>query len=233
MGYVAGFAALVGILALLRWAANAPPAQVAKALRFTLPGALGLAGAALTFAGRAGAGSMLIVLAMALFGRVRGVQGGSTKGAGARSTVRSDRLEMELDHDTGDMDGIVRDGPYDGMPLSMMNAEQHESLWRSFEDDAESRALLETYLDRKAPGWRERLDSRGGGGQRGAPGAGAMTEQEAYDVLGLEPGADEAAIRKAHRRLMQRVHPDLGGTDFLAARINAAKDFLLSTHRKS
>jgi DnaJ homolog subfamily C member 19 len=55
-----------------------------------------------------------------------------------------------------------------------------------------------------------------------------MTREEAYQVLGLEPGANEAAIRAAHHRLMRAAHPDSGGSDWLAARINQARDVLLS-----
>jgi DnaJ-domain-containing protein 1 len=96
--------------------------------------------------------------------------------------------------------------------------------------DAESRQLLETYLDGRFPVWREDAHAHDGDRERVAPGAGAMTKQEAYKVLGLETGASAADVRKAHRRLMQRLHPDLGGSSFLAARINEAKDILLSDH---
>ena len=95
---------------------------------------------------------------------------------------------------------------------------------------SESRQLLETYLDGRFPVWREDTKANGGDGKGVAPGSGAMTKEEAYKILGLETGATAADIRKAHRRLMQRLHPDLGGTSFLAARINEAKDVLLSNH---
>ncbi|HEY4136402.1 MAG TPA: DnaJ domain-containing protein [Alphaproteobacteria bacterium] len=77
----------------------------------------------------------------------------------------------------------------------------------------------------------------GGGGRPGGPNPGpgqqrprppgGMSRADAYAVLGLTPGADEAAIREAHRRLMARVHPDKGGSDYLAAQINRARDVLL------
>ena len=103
-------------------------------------------------------------------------------------------------------------------------------LYRELAGDCESRQLLETYLDGRFPVWRRDAKANDGDGQGVAPGSGAMTKEEAYKVLGLEAGATAADIRKAHRRLMQRLHPDLGGSSFLAARINEAKDVLLSNH---
>jgi DnaJ-domain-containing protein 1 len=80
-------------------------------------------------------------------------------------------------------------------------------------------ALLEAWLDRTDPAWREEPPP--------APAAGPMTRAEALAVLGLAEGASEADIRAAHRRLMQSAHPDRGGSDWLAARINEARAVLL------
>jgi DnaJ homolog subfamily C member 19 len=66
-----------------------------------------------------------------------------------------------------------------------------------------------------------------GGSRSGAARSGAMTRDEAYEVLGLHPGASEPEIKEAHRRLMRGAHPDAGGSDWLAARINQARDILL------
>jgi hypothetical protein len=81
--------------------------------------------------------------------------------------------------------------------------------------------------------WRRWGSGFGGSGFTGAPrtppprqGA-AMTRDEAYQILGLKPGADADAIHAAHRRLMRAAHPDTGGSDWLASRINQARDVLL------
>jgi hypothetical protein len=104
-------------------------------------------------------------------------------------------------------------------------------LSRELASDEESLRLLETYLDSRFPIWRDHMEAEPGDRQGGAPRSGGMTKEEAYEILGLEAGASPADIRKAHRRLMQRLHPDVGGSSFLAARINEAKDVLLSNHR--
>jgi DnaJ-domain-containing protein 1 len=114
--------------------------------------------------------------------------------------------------------------------LGAMGLAELQQLYRELPGDPESRQLLETYLDSRFPVWRKDAETNGGEGLGVAPGSGAMTKEEAYKVLGLEAGAAAADVRKAHRRLMQRLHPDIGGTSFLAARINEAKDVLLSNH---
>ena len=121
-------------------------------------------------------------------------------------------------------------GSHEGRVLGSMSLAELRTLYDELAADGESRQLLETYLDGRFPVWREDAKPDRDDRQGVAPGSGAMTKEEAYKVLGLETGASAADIRKAHRRLMQRLHPDLGGSSFLAARINEAKDVLLTNH---
>lgn len=147
---------------------------------------------------------------------------------GKRSQVRSALLAMELDHDSGGMTGQAIAGVFAGRDLDTLSLVEIAALMRDcLAQDPEGARLLEAYLDRRTPGWREHADRHGHAGQGGAPGAGAMSQQEAYEILGLQPGAGEQAVREAHRSLMKRIHPDAGGTGGLAARVNQAKDVLL------
>lgn len=147
---------------------------------------------------------------------------------GATSKVGSTLLEMELDHDTGAMTGNVKAGALAGRGLDSLTMTELSALMREcLMRDPEGARLLEAYLDRRSPGWREDAQRNGDTGQGGPPGAGAMTQQEAYEILGLQPGASEDAVREAHRALMKRIHPDAGGTSGLAARVNQAKDVLV------
>ena len=149
------------------------------------------------------------------------------KSSGQRSHVRSAFLEMELDHDTGAMNGLVIAGRHRGASLDRLDVATLTGLLSDFDD--ESRALLMAYLDRREPGWRENAQGDAATGRSVA--SGKMTEQEAYQILGLEPGASVDDITQAHRRLMKRLHPDQGGSTYLAARINEAKEILLRRHR--
>jgi hypothetical protein len=134
---------------------------------------------------------------------------------------------MRLDHDSGALKGTVTAGSMAGRSLDELALTALEALLVEVGDDADSVALLEGYLDRRFPRWREDLEGDRAARPGRAADSGAMTDEEAYEVLGLAPGASEAEIRAAHRRLMKRFHPDQGGTSFLAAKINQAKDRLL------
>jgi DnaJ-domain-containing protein 1 len=97
--------------------------------------------------------------------------------------------------------------------------------------DEESRALLMAYLDRREPSWRDHAQGDAATGRgRSAWSSGKMTEEEAYQILGVQPGASAKDIGSAHRALMKKLHPDQGGSTYLAARVNEAKDILLRRH---
>lgn len=175
-------------------------------------------------------GRMMLALPLALFGYSllnrsfswSNPLGTADKSSGQTSSVRTEMLEMTLDHDSGDMDGMVRQGEFAGRRLSAMSAGELETLlaeaWRR---DAQAAQLLEAFIQRKQEGRTGRRQSAGAANSR------VMTLDEAYAVLGLPPGASREEIQLAHRNLMKKYHPDQGGTTYLASKINEAKELLL------
>jgi len=152
-----------------------------------------------------------------LLGNLRGNAAGPRQ-----STVSSSVLRMHLDHDSGALSGEVLQGPFKDWKLDDMNRDQLEELMQYCRaEDAESVQLLEGYLEQRFGG------SHDSGPTPEPPPPGGMTRQEAFEVLGLAEDADREAIVAAHRSLMQKLHPDRGGSDYLAAKINQAKDLLL------
>ncbi|MCB1850127.1 MAG: DnaJ domain-containing protein [Gammaproteobacteria bacterium] len=150
--------------------------------------------------------------------------GGST---GQQSKVESRFLQLILDHDSGAMSGRVLAGRYQGEHLSQLSLEQLLSLLQEYrQQDSESADLLEAFLDRQhGDAWRTEAQQRA---EHNAAGfAERMTRQEAFEILGLTEGADRDQITAAHRRLIQKLHPDHGGTSYLAWKINQAKAVLL------
>jgi hypothetical protein len=155
--------------------------------------------------------------------------GAKRKSPGQKSGVRTATLEMVLDHDSGRLEGRCLQGRFAGRELSSLGESELVQLFDEVSStDPQGAVLLETYLDRRCGGWRDRKSETREETKRRPRGA-SMTMNEAYDVLGLKPGAKEQHIRTAHRRLMMKFHPDQGGSTYLAARINEAKEVLLAS----
>ena len=224
-----GALALLLLMLLARGFANAPVATVKKAVAW-IAGGLGvvLLGA-LLFSGR-GAQAIwslaffapLLVQAWRSWRAARTFSRGGAATPGQESRVETATLEMVLHHDSGRMTGTVRRGRFAGADLADLDLPALLALLADCAaEDAQSVPLLEAWLDRAHPDWREAA------GAPSPPAEGPLTRAEALAVLGLAEGASEAEIRAAHRRLMRTAHPDQGGSAWLAARLNAARDLLL------
>ena len=216
----------------IAWFLRANPTTVARRLRIGLVflGTLGV-GLLLLFGVRFlpsflpelfGLGGVVVtgVIARALRHRPSG--GFSTPGGSRRTETRTAYLQAWIDHGTGDVGGRVLQGMFAGRFLEHLSDGDLLTLRGECASDPDSLRILEAYFDRRlGPDWRGR--------SRPPPtGAGhSISRAEALAVLGLAEGATTEEIRSAHRRLIQRVHPDVGGSADLAARINRAKDILL------
>ncbi|MEM9223109.1 MAG: DnaJ domain-containing protein [Pseudomonadota bacterium] len=231
----AGF--FVAAILAARWFVNANPATLARTLRSGGSVGLILVGIVLILRGQVLLGGSLCLAGLGRLGFANGPSfRGSARGtprAGGASTVRTARLEARLDHDTGEIDAEVLAGRHEGRHFSEMGDTEVLDVWADCKDDEESRLIVEAYLDRRHPQWRDDVDvdadfgGAGTGGTGSAGQGGTMTEEDAYEILGLAPGASEAEIRASHRRLMKQMHPDQGGSTFFAAKLNEAKDILL------
>jgi DnaJ-domain-containing protein 1 len=225
------------VLALLLWASNAfasvDPRKLAPVVKFA--GGFGALGGAAFLAAR-GQFQLAVPLGFAGLGLLgwlpwhfAGFGARTRKTPGQTSQVRSAFVEMELDHDTGAMRGRILAGPHEGVTLDVLDVATVVGFLP--EIDEESRALLVAYLDRREPRWREHAQADTAAGHGSPRWSGKMTEEEAHQILGVQPGASAAEIGRAHRALMKKLHPDQGGSTYLAARVNEAKDVLLRRHR--
>jgi len=227
-----GLLLLVAALFAIRWFVAADPAVLARVLKWVAI-ALGAVGVGLlVVSGRLGLVVMLTAMALPLIGRWRAAQhrlrAAAGPSPGRTSRIDTGYITMTLDHDSGAMDGAVRAGPYRGRRLDDLSLEALLDLLAECRAaDPPSAAVLEAYLDRQhGPDWRGHADAGTSAGAGASPGE--MTRAEAYDILGLAPGAGAEEIKQAHHRLMLKNHPDRGGSTYLAAKINQAKDLLLS-----
>ncbi|MDX2142579.1 MAG: DnaJ domain-containing protein [Rhodospirillaceae bacterium] len=243
--FLMGLLVVVGVVMFLSWYGRAKTAEVKQMLRWLGIGAGLLLIAFLVLTGRVAAAFAFLMglvawawrvfnmihMSQQMGGMFRGFmnRAGGAGGAHQTSQVKSAFFAMTLDHDQGTLDGHVLQGRLTGRTLSSLALEDALSLFAEVTTDPESTALLEAFLDRAHPDWRAKGYERAAGAEPSAQGAGAMTEAEALQILGLAKGAPEADIKAAYKRLMGQMHPDRGGSDYLAAKINAAKDFLLKS----
>ena len=224
---VGGFAVLGGFLLLVYLFVNADPARLARNLKWA-----GIAVAAVVVIALIllppvrGLAALLLPLALSIpaLSRLRRLFDRFRSPAGARtSEAQTDFLRMTLDLDTGSMSGTVLRGRFAGMRIEELAIGDLLALLRECRaEDEKAARLVEAYLDRLHPDWR---DTMAGGG--GTQPTGGMTIGEARAILGVAPGASAAEIKEAHRRLMTKLHPDHGGSDYLATQINRARDLLL------
>jgi hypothetical protein len=231
LGIIGGLAILAGSLLLVYLFVNADPAKLARGLKWTAIGVGILLFLFLLLSERFAYLWLPLTLAFPYLRRARSLFAGfRSAGAGSQtSQVATPYLRMSLDHDTGAMTGTVLAGSFAGMRLEELGIADLLTLLRECRAaDEEGARLVEAYLDRVHRDWRDEF----GSGQTPPPARGNsdMSVEEAYEILGLSPDADAAAIKAAHHRLMMQLHPDHGGTDYLATQINRARDVLLKPH---
>lgn len=154
-----------------------------------------------------------------------------------QSRVVSRYLALVIDHLSGHMTGEILDGPQQGLGLDQASTEDLiDLLERAYGSDAASAEALEVYLEHERghrPSRAQRPERTRDAGHRATADQPRlalvrMTPEEAQAVLGIAPDASPEEVRAAHKRLMQRLHPDRGGSPYLAAKINEAKEVLLA-----
>ena len=236
--FVLGVAFLVGIGFAGRWYGNAKPSDIAFAIRTFFATLSGLAGTGLLITGRFGLALILLIATAVTLRTLRNSRRGAdpwehgpTASSSGSSEVETDLLSMRLDRATGSVEGRVKSGPLAGKSLdSLALGELLDLLAEARRTDQESIALVEAFLDRTHADWRD-LDEDTSGAKADA-GDGDMTIAQALEILGLEADAGAEEIKAAHRRLMAQLHPDRGGSTFLATQVNRAKEILLRSNTR-
>jgi len=229
--FLLGLAFVVAIIVLSRWFQSANPVQISTAVRWAGIIAAGFATVAFFIAGPLPLAFFSMLGFFYLLMRVPGPSPSPSprsprprRRKSKQSRVETSYLDMILDHDSGEMAGRVRKGPFEGRDLSEMRPEELLALWRECAArDEQSVRVLESFLDRHFDGWRDTAQAQDEAPRR----AGRMSPDEAYKLLGVSPNASEQEVKDAHRKLMREHHPDKGGSAELAARLNEARDVLL------
>ena len=229
-------AVAITLVVLIRRAQRQPPhkrraayfqitlgAAVVGVVILTLMGKMHWLGAAIT--GLLVVARQMLPLLIRLLPMLGGLRGQAGNTGSKQSEVSARILTMTLDHDSGDLSGVVLEGPFKDWLLEELDRQQLDELLAYCQrEDADSAQLLVSYLEQRFPDDETTHEQAESDHPQNPTG---LTRAEALSLLGLEEGATQDEIISAHRTLIQKVHPDRGGSDYLAAKINEAKDFLL------
>lgn len=144
----------------------------------------------------------------------------------AESRVKTKSLIMTLNHDTGKINGEILTGAFIGKRLSDLTNQELNQFYRDCQEhDPEAVRIIQAYIARERSSW----DGEAAQGSDQSPiKSDSVTVREAYDILGLAQGATRQEVTDAHRHLMKQFHPDKGGSNYLAAKVNEAKKVLFS-----
>lgn len=227
--FILGIAILIGVYFLIKGLRSTNPRNLQRTIAAVVTLLMVAIIAFLTFSGRLGPlGWALFVLPMLLQWRaiLRGLKNLRGPTPGRNSDVETRYLRMTLEHDTGILRGTVISGKFSGKTLEELSSSELVDLLHEVRvGDPQSASVLESYMDRvHGSDWRRSDD---GGGRSDSTSGVEMGIDQAYEILGLTEGASDEEIRDAHKKLLKANHPDRGGSTWLAAQINLAKDLLL------
>lgn len=245
MHIVIGFLAALLVFSLIRYGINSSPKQ-RRQLAYIV--AIGLAAAVLLLlllTGRihflAAVVAAAIPFAKKLPSLLRYIplfrylkqRAGASKQSGAVSTVETSLLRMTMEHVSGNISGEVLVGEFKGRQLSELSSSQLFQLYQLAANRyADAVPVFDAFLQRHiGVDWRKNAAEFGYQfDELNIPAHNSeMDTSQALQILGLPEGATKKEVLDAHRKLMQKLHPDRGGSNYLAAQVNMAKDVLLES----
>jgi len=227
--FIIGIALLAALIIGGKSLANAEPKHIIRAFKIAGAIILGALAAFFAYTGRFQIAPPLALIALFLL-RKKPLFGRSAPSSGQKSEVTTDWLHAILDHDTGEMDAEILQGEFKGARLSQLSLPQLQELSRSLDEDEQSAAILATFIERNFTDTEDTQGTYSGGGSKGNPNYNqqtGMSRSEAFEILELDPTANEGDIKASHKRLMKKFHPDHDGSAYMAAKLNQAKEVLL------
>lgn len=232
--FIIGLSVFVALLVGGQALANADPKNLVKALRIAATIICALLAGFFILTGRFAYAPPFVIAALFFLRNKPFVGGGGTPSSGQQSDVETSWIKATLDHDNGEMDGEILKGKFESKMLTSLTLEQLMDFQEEAGDDPQTLAIINSFLDRyheqTEDGDTAQNEQTKEQKTRTRSTSGPMSRREALEILELTDGATLVQIKKAHRQLMKKFHPDHDGSEYMAAKINEAKDVLVNTN---